>query len=109
MNKAIVSAYAISKEHALEELHQIKGLEKHHLYYASLGELYFDLSQPEMAKEYFEKAIGLTDSFPEKQLLAEKISFCKNWKHWFVYKGSAIFALQRFGYAIDWGKRRANS
>ena len=78
MNKAIASAYAISKEHALEELYKINGLEKHHLYFASLGELYLDMSQPVKAKEYFEKAIRLTDSFSEKQLLAEKIGLCKN-------------------------------
>lgn len=78
MNKAIASAYAISKEHALEELHKINWLEKHHLYFASLGELYLDMSQPVKAKEYFEKAIRLTDSFSEKQLLAEKIGHCKN-------------------------------
>ena len=78
MNKAIASAYAISREHALEEMHQINGLEKHYLYFASLGELYMDLSKPEKAKEYFEKAIRLTTSLAEKQLLAEKIGLCGN-------------------------------
>ncbi|MEI9807824.1 MAG: hypothetical protein WDO16_08070 [Bacteroidota bacterium] len=35
MNKAIASAPTpISKQKALEELQQIKGLEQHHLYYA---------------------------------------------------------------------------
>jgi len=76
MNKAIASAYAISKEKALEELQQIKGLEKHHLYYASMGEMYFDLHQKENAKKYFEKAYNLTDSQSERQLLLEKISLC---------------------------------
>ncbi len=76
MNKAIASAYAISKEKALEELQQIKGLEKHHLYYASMGEMYFDLAQKENAKKYFEKAYHLTGSQSEKQLLLEKISCC---------------------------------
>lgn len=76
MNKAIASAYAISKEKALEELQQIKGLEKHHLYYASMGEMYYDLAQKENAKKYFEKAFSLTDSQSEKQLLLEKIGMC---------------------------------
>jgi RNA polymerase sigma-70 factor (ECF subfamily) len=76
MNKAIASAYAFSKQKALEELQQIKGLEQHHLYYASIGEMYFDLHQKEDAKNYFEKALKLTNSQTEKQLLLEKISLC---------------------------------
>ncbi len=76
MNKAIASAYAINKQKALEELHQIKGLEKHHLYYASIGEMYFELTQKEMAKNYFTKALGLTNSQTEQQFLLKKISSC---------------------------------
>ena len=76
MNKAIASAYAISKQKALEELRQIKGLEHHHLYYAAIGEMYFDLEQKDNAKTFFEKAFSLTNSHMEKQLLLEKISLC---------------------------------
>lgn len=76
MNKAIASAYAFNKQRALEELQQIKGLEDHHLYYASIGEMYLDLQQKENAKSYFEKALRLTNSQTEKQLLLEKISLC---------------------------------
>ena len=76
MNKAIASAYAISKQKALEELQQIKGLEQHHLYYAAIGEMYFDLEQKDNAKTFFEKAFNLTNSHMEKQLLLEKISLC---------------------------------
>lgn len=76
MNKAIASAYAISKQKALEELQQITGLEQHHLYYASIGEMYFDLEQRENAKAFFEKALRLTNSQTEKQLLREKIGLC---------------------------------
>src|SRR6185503_20155157 len=43
MNKAIASSYAISKQNALNELQKIKGLEHHHIYYASIGEIYFEL------------------------------------------------------------------
>jgi RNA polymerase sigma-70 factor (ECF subfamily) len=78
MNKAIASAYAVSADHALKELHAIKGLEHHHLYFASLGELYLDKAQPAKAREYFERAIGLTCSLAEQQLLAKKLSLCKN-------------------------------
>jgi predicted RNA polymerase sigma factor len=76
MNKAIASAYAISKQKALEELKEIKGLEHHHLYYASIGEMYFGLHEKQNAKIYFEKAFDLTNSQTEKQLLLEKISLC---------------------------------
>ncbi len=76
MNKAIASAYAISRQKALEELQQIKGLENHHLYYASIGEMHFDLDEKENAKFYFEKALLLTGSQREKQLLMEKIRLC---------------------------------
>ncbi|MDP4261120.1 MAG: sigma-70 family RNA polymerase sigma factor [Bacteroidota bacterium] len=76
MNKAIASAYAISKQKALEELKEIKGLEQHHLYYASIGEMYFELQEKENARTYFEKAFRLTNSQTEKQLLLEKISLC---------------------------------
>jgi RNA polymerase sigma-70 factor (ECF subfamily) len=78
MNKAIASGYAINRKHAIHELGQISGLEKHHLYFAALGELYLDMAEHLKAKEYFEKAMGLTTSSSEKQLLAEKIGLCKN-------------------------------
>jgi predicted RNA polymerase sigma factor len=76
MNKAIASAYSINKQKALEELQQIKGLEQHHIYYASIGEMYFDLEEKAVAKTYFEKAYSLTASQTEQQLLLKKISLC---------------------------------
>jgi RNA polymerase sigma-70 factor (ECF subfamily) len=76
MNKAIASAYAISRQQALDELQVIHGLEQHHLYYASIGEIHLDMNEKNKAKEYFEKAFGLTTSAVEQQLLIEKISRC---------------------------------
>ncbi|MCW3117284.1 MAG: sigma-70 family polymerase sigma factor, partial [Chitinophagaceae bacterium] len=76
LNKAIASGYAINRENALQELHQIKGLEQYYLYYTSLGEMYFELAQKQPAKQNFEKALGLTTSQTEKQLLLEKIILC---------------------------------
>jgi RNA polymerase sigma-70 factor (ECF subfamily) len=76
MNKAIASAYAISKQNALNELQKIKGLENHHLYYATLGEIYFDMENKTEAKKFFTKALGLTSSSYEQQLLMSKISSC---------------------------------
>ncbi|MEI9945916.1 MAG: sigma-70 family RNA polymerase sigma factor [Chitinophagaceae bacterium] len=76
MNKAIASAYAISKQKALDELQSIQGLENHHLYYASIGEIHFDMNEKQKAKGYFEKALDLTSSVSEQQLLLKKISLC---------------------------------
>jgi RNA polymerase sigma factor (sigma-70 family) len=76
MNKAIASSYAISKQNALIELQQITGLEGHHLYYASIGEIYFDLENKLEAKKFFEKALELTSSGYEQQLLISKINNC---------------------------------
>jgi predicted RNA polymerase sigma factor len=76
MNKAIVSAYATNKKNAIEELIKIQGLEQHYLYNAAMGEMYFDLNEKAIAKEWFEKAFRLTKSQTEKQLLLQKISGC---------------------------------
>jgi RNA polymerase sigma factor (sigma-70 family) len=76
LNKAIASAYAISRENALRELSTIKGLENYYLYHASAGEIYFDLDKKEQAKSCFQKAFSLTASSSEQQLLLEKISRC---------------------------------
>lgn len=76
LNKAIASAYAISRENALQELQRITGLEKYYLYHASAGEMYFDLDRKQEARTCFEKALQLTTSLTEQQLLWEKISRC---------------------------------
>lgn len=76
MNKAIASAYAISKQNALEELQNIKGLEHHHLYYASIGEIHFEMENTLEAKKFFRKALELTTSVAMQQLLHNKINNC---------------------------------
>ena len=76
LHKAIASGYAISKENALDELTKLKGLEKNHLYYASLGEIYYELKKPSEAKSYFEQAMLYTTSISEQQLLRNKIVRC---------------------------------
>jgi RNA polymerase sigma factor (sigma-70 family) len=76
MNKAIASAYAINKQNALNELQQIKGLEHHHLYYASIGEIYFEMQDKKEAKRFYQIALQLTSSGLEQQLLISKINNC---------------------------------
>jgi len=77
MNKAIASAYAINRKNALDELQQIKGLEQHHLYYASIGEIYFELQNKTEAKKFYQKALEFTSSGYDQQLLISKINSCE--------------------------------
>jgi len=76
LNKAIASAYAISKENALDQLLQIKGLENYYLYHTSIGEIYYELHDKSNAKKFYERALHLTASRPQQQLLISKINNC---------------------------------
>jgi RNA polymerase sigma-70 factor (ECF subfamily) len=76
LNKAIASAYAISKQQAIIELQEIKGLENHHLYYASLGEVHLELDQKTEARKYFELALQYTNSQSEQLLIRAKMDRC---------------------------------
>lgn len=74
LNKAIASSYAVSNESALELLKEIRGLEKHHLFHAALGEVYQGLEEISKAKQHFLLAISLTESKAEQNLLTQKIN-----------------------------------
>lgn len=76
LNKAIASSYVFNKGYALEQLQQIKGLENYYLYYASIGEVYYELNNKEEAKRFYEAALKLTTSKKEQQLIADKIQNC---------------------------------
>lgn len=76
LNKAIAASYAVSKEAALQELQQIKGLENYYLYHTAIGEIYFELNRKNDARYYYQKALALTRSLAEQQLLQEKIKSC---------------------------------
>lgn len=76
MNKAIASAYAVSKQKALEELKEIKGLENYYLYHTSIGEIYYELQNKQEAKKFYEAALQLTTSQQERELLKNKIGSC---------------------------------
>jgi RNA polymerase sigma factor (sigma-70 family) len=73
LNKAIAACYAIGYSAGLDELISLHHLEKNHLYHAALGEVYLHLDKKQMAKECFNKAIHLTTSAAEIQLLQEKM------------------------------------
>jgi RNA polymerase sigma-70 factor (ECF subfamily) len=76
LNKAIASAYADDKEAALEQLKKITGLENYYIYHTSIGEIYFELNNYAVAKKYYERALSLTSSKSEQQLLLTKIGNC---------------------------------
>lgn len=77
LNKAIAAAYALDKRTALEQLLAIKDLEQYYLYHTSVGEIYFELDNKEEARKYFQRALSLTNSKQEQQLLQAKIEKCE--------------------------------
>lgn len=78
LNKAIAASYAISKQEALLQLQEISGLEGYYLYHTAIGEIYFDLHYHDKAAYYYRKALTLTRSEAEQQLLQDKIKACGN-------------------------------
>jgi RNA polymerase sigma-70 factor (ECF subfamily) len=76
LNKAIAAAYALDKEAALEQLLSIKNLDQYYLYHTSIGEIYFELDKKEEARKFFQKALMLTSSRQEQQLLQNKLEKC---------------------------------
>jgi RNA polymerase sigma-70 factor (ECF subfamily) len=78
LNKAIAASYAIGKEEALKDLEDIKGLENYYLYHTAVGEVYFELHQRALARQHYQKALSLTRSMAEQQLLQEKIKGCSD-------------------------------
>lgn len=76
LNKAIAASYAVGKEEGLKQLEAIRGLENYYLYHTAIGEIYVSLQQTAIAKQHFQKALSLTRSLAEQQLLQEKIRAC---------------------------------
>jgi RNA polymerase sigma-70 factor (ECF subfamily) len=76
LNKAIAAGYAIDTETSLEELTRIEGLENYYLYYTAIGEAYFEQGDKEKAMKFYSKALALTVSQAEHQLIESKIAAC---------------------------------
>lgn len=74
MNKAIVLGFAESPEKGLEALKGVKGLETNSIYHAAMGDFHRQLNHTTEAKAYYSKAINLTKSKSEIELLQEKIT-----------------------------------
>ncbi len=78
LNKAIAASYALDRKSAINELMEIKNLDNYYLYHTAIGEIYFDEGLDEQAKQCFQKALDLTTSPAEQQLLRNKITACKS-------------------------------
>jgi RNA polymerase sigma-70 factor (ECF subfamily) len=76
LNRAIAAAYAVNTQTALDQMLTIKNLEHYYLYHTSVGEMYYELNKNKEAKEYFQKALSLTHSKKEQELLLYKIEKC---------------------------------
>jgi RNA polymerase sigma factor (sigma-70 family) len=74
LNKAIALSFAEGAEEGLKYLKTIAGLERNSIYYAALGDFYTRLNDSKSANEHYAKAIALTQSVSEIDLLKNKIS-----------------------------------
>ena len=77
LNKAIVIGYVESAARGIEELNKITGLENHHLFQAALGDFYLQTGDNLQAKSSYQKALTLTTSIQEKQLITQKMRGCE--------------------------------
>jgi len=74
LNKAIAMGYAQGANEALDYLKTIKGLERNSIYHGALGDLNLRAGNPAKAKEHYTRAISLTQSSSEIELLKNKLS-----------------------------------
>jgi RNA polymerase sigma factor (sigma-70 family) len=77
LNKAIAALYAEGATTALEELQAIRELQQYYLYHTAIGEVYFENGNMSEAIKHYQKALTLTYTTPEQQLLQAKIRSCK--------------------------------
>lgn len=77
LNLAIVNAYTENIESAITELTRLEREEKklasYYLLHATLGEFHYELNNSEQSKKYFNKALSLTSSQREKDLIRSKL------------------------------------
>jgi RNA polymerase sigma-70 factor (ECF subfamily) len=74
LNRAIATGYAISAEAGLRALQEITDLKDHHLYYSALGDFYAEVGDVDNARTSYERAVILTRSNAEKNLLQSKLT-----------------------------------
>lgn len=73
LNKAIALGFGKGAGEGLAYLKTVTGLENNSIYYAALGDFYAQLHDAPAARENFEKAMSLTQSASEIDLLKTKI------------------------------------
>jgi RNA polymerase sigma factor (sigma-70 family) len=73
LNRAIVISRVNGFREALQEMLEINGLDSYYLYHAALGEFYGKLGNTTKAYEHLNRALLLTGSNQEKQLIGERI------------------------------------
>lgn len=73
LNFAIALSKAQSVKVGLQKLQSIKGLEQNSIYHAAIGDFHAQLQQPEEAREYYKKALSLTQIKAEQKLLKTKM------------------------------------
>jgi RNA polymerase sigma-70 factor (ECF subfamily) len=76
LNRAIAFSQVEGPEAALKQVTEMQGMEKYYLYHATLGELYLQTGDKIDAALHFQKAMELTSSKAEKELLAVKMGRC---------------------------------
>jgi RNA polymerase sigma-70 factor (ECF subfamily) len=74
LNKAIALGYSTSADEGLKALLMIEGLSRSYLYHAALGDFYQQMGEDAISGEHYRKAISLTNSKAEKDLLLKKCS-----------------------------------
>ncbi|WP_225309325.1 RNA polymerase sigma factor [Larkinella humicola] len=74
LNRAVALAEVDGPMEALLAVLQIKELETNQYYHAILGDLYAQLHQTDRARQHYQRALHLTLSGAEKQLLRKKIA-----------------------------------
>jgi RNA polymerase sigma factor (sigma-70 family) len=76
LNHHLALAEAEGYERALVELKKMKGLDNNSWYNASLGEVFLKAGKKDEAKKYFTRALPLTSSKAEAELIQRKIALC---------------------------------
>lgn len=78
LNRAIATGYAVSAEAGLCELQKITGLEHHYLYHSALGDFFSQSGDIVRARDSYRRAMQLTNSTAEKNLLLTKFANCEH-------------------------------
>ncbi|MEO8088612.1 MAG: sigma-70 family RNA polymerase sigma factor, partial [Bacteroidota bacterium] len=76
LNRCLVVAEVDGFEKAIDELLLLKALPENCHYHTSLGELYLKAGKKSPAKKCFTKALTLTSSHAESELITRKINMC---------------------------------